>query len=168
MKDQSDVLKTAEILPDVIADVLLRIRADDASARCQLGNKYGCEPGDDAVAMLRAAREFRLSVVGVSFHVVPDAVAQIIDIVETCPSSCAAARFWYALYAGVRDREVHAATCKPICAAELQGSGAKDPAAFAAAIAKAHAVCDAGTALGFDMNTVDIGGGYVSCAEPGV
>ena len=52
------------------ADVLLRIRADDASARCQLGNKYGCEPGEDAVAMLRAAREFRLNVTGVSFHVV--------------------------------------------------------------------------------------------------
>lgn len=52
------------------ADVLLRIRADDASARCQLGNKYGCEPGDDAVAMLRAAREFRVNVIGVSFHVV--------------------------------------------------------------------------------------------------
>ena len=52
------------------ADVLLRIRADDTSARCQLGNKYGCEPGEDAVAMLRAAREFRLNVTGVSFHVV--------------------------------------------------------------------------------------------------
>ena len=49
----------------------------------------------------------------------------------------------------------------------LQGSGAKDPAAFAAAIAKARSVCDAGLALGFDMNTVDIGGGYVSCAAPG-
>jgi ornithine decarboxylase len=50
--------------------VLLRIRADDASARCQLGNKYGCEPGEDAVAMLRTAHEFRLNVTGVSFHVV--------------------------------------------------------------------------------------------------
>ena len=49
----------------------------------------------------------------------------------------------------------------------LQGSGAKDPAAFAAAIAKARSVCDAGLALGFDMNTVDIGGGYVSCGAPG-
>lgn len=48
-----------------------------------------------------------------------------------------------------------------------QGSGAKDPAAFAVAIAKARSVCDAGLALGFDMNTVDIGGGYISCAAPG-
>jgi ornithine decarboxylase len=59
------------MIPDMpSADVLLRIRADDASARCQLGNKYGCEPGEDAVAMLRAAREFQLNVTGVSFHVV--------------------------------------------------------------------------------------------------
>jgi diaminopimelate decarboxylase len=53
------------------------------------------------------------------------------------------------------------------CSLLLQGSGAKDPAAFAAAIAKARSVSDAGLALGFDMNTVDIGGGYISCAAPG-
>lgn len=50
----------------------------------------------------------------------------------------------------------------------LQGSGAKDPAAFAAAIAKARSVCDAGMAVGLEMNTVDIGGGYVSCGTAGV
>lgn len=49
----------------------------------------------------------------------------------------------------------------------LQGSGAKVPAAFATAIAKARTVCNAGAALGFDMRTLDIGGGYVSCGEPG-
>lgn len=53
------------------------------------------------------------------------------------------------------------------CTLSLQGSGAKDPSAFAVAIAKARIVCNAGAALGFEMRTVDIGGGYVSCGEPG-
>ena len=34
------------------ARALLRIRADDPAARCQLGNKYGAEP-EDAPALLK-------------------------------------------------------------------------------------------------------------------
>ena len=49
----------------------------------------------------------------------------------------------------------------------LQGSGAKNPAAFAAAIGAARRVCDAGVTLGFDMTTVDLGGGFVPCADAG-
>jgi len=48
--------------------VLLRIRADDASALCCLGTKYGCEPAD-AAAILAAAAALHTDVVGVSFHV---------------------------------------------------------------------------------------------------
>jgi ornithine decarboxylase len=47
---------------------LLRIRADDPAARCQLGNKYGAEH-DDVPRLLRAARALGLAVRGVSFHV---------------------------------------------------------------------------------------------------
>ena len=36
------------------ARVLLRIRADDPAARCQLGNKYGADPGD-ATALLKVS-----------------------------------------------------------------------------------------------------------------
>jgi diaminopimelate decarboxylase len=47
---------------------LLRIRADDTSALCCLGDKYGAEPAD-APALLVAAARLGIAVVGVSFHV---------------------------------------------------------------------------------------------------
>eukprot|EP01026_Neomeris_dumetosa_P078471 TRINITY_DN8490_c0_g1_i7.p1 TRINITY_DN8490_c0_g1~~TRINITY_DN8490_c0_g1_i7.p1 ORF type:complete len:865 (-),score=133.29 TRINITY_DN8490_c0_g1_i7:195-2789(-) len=49
-------------------NVLLRIRADDPSARCQLGNKYGAELNHTNLLLLEA-KELGLNVVGVSFHV---------------------------------------------------------------------------------------------------
>ena len=48
--------------------VLLRIRADDASALCCLGTKYGADPAD-AAAILSAAAALGVDIVGVSFHV---------------------------------------------------------------------------------------------------
>ncbi|PSR85824.1 ornithine decarboxylase [Coniella lustricola] len=42
------------------------------------------------------------------------------------------------------------------------GSGASDPAAFLKAVQDAHAVFQQGTALGFDMKTLDVGGGFCS------
>ena len=47
---------------------LLRLRADDPAARCQLGNKYGAERGD-VPALLAAAAALGVEVAGVSFHV---------------------------------------------------------------------------------------------------
>ena len=90
---------------------LLRLRADDQGARCQLGNKYGAEPGEAARVLLREARRLGVRVVGVSFHV---------------------------------------------------GSGASDPAAFAAAIGLAREAFDDGLALGFEMDLLDIGGGFAA------
>ena len=46
----SELAKLARWHPS--ARALLRIRADDPAARCQLGNKYGAEP-DDACALLK-------------------------------------------------------------------------------------------------------------------
>ena len=52
-----------------LPQVLLRIRADDASALCCLGSKYGADPGPAAAAALSAAAALGINVVGVSFHV---------------------------------------------------------------------------------------------------
>ena len=41
---ESELRKIAAMYP--AAQVLLRIRQDDPSARCQLGNKYGAEADD--------------------------------------------------------------------------------------------------------------------------
>lgn len=41
---ESELYKIAAVHP--AAQVLLRIRQDDPSARCQLGNKYGAEAHD--------------------------------------------------------------------------------------------------------------------------
>jgi ornithine decarboxylase len=48
--------------------VLLRIRADDPTARCNLGNKYGAEEEDWPVLLSMCSR-LSLDLVGISFHV---------------------------------------------------------------------------------------------------
>lgn len=48
--------------------MVLRIRADDPSARCQLGNKFGAEP-ETWKKLLNAAKQKGITVIGVSFHV---------------------------------------------------------------------------------------------------
>ena len=40
------------------------------------------------------------------------------------------------------------------------GSGAKNPAAFTAAVQSARRVFDLGLSLGFEMDTLDLGGGF--------
>jgi ornithine decarboxylase len=47
---------------------ILRIRADDPAARCNLGDKYGAEE-DEILPLLQAARALNLDVCGISFHV---------------------------------------------------------------------------------------------------
>jgi ornithine decarboxylase len=49
-------------------DLLLRIRADDPSARCNLGVKYGAEEHEWDV-LLFTARTLGFDVIGISFHV---------------------------------------------------------------------------------------------------
>ncbi|CAG9467596.1 unnamed protein product [Pedinophyceae sp. YPF-701] len=58
--------KVKEFYPDM--KMVLRIRADDPTARVQLGNKYGAEP-QVWRRLLAEARARGLEVVGVSFHV---------------------------------------------------------------------------------------------------
>jgi len=49
-------------------ELLLRIRADDPSARCTLGSKYGAEEYDWDLLLL-TARMLDLDIIGISFHV---------------------------------------------------------------------------------------------------
>lgn len=48
--------------------VILRIRADDPTARCQLGNKYGAEEFEWDELFI-SAKSYKLDLVGISFHV---------------------------------------------------------------------------------------------------
>jgi len=48
--------------------VILRIRADDPAARCNLGDKYGAEE-DEIMPLLQTARSLNLDLAGISFHV---------------------------------------------------------------------------------------------------
>jgi ornithine decarboxylase len=49
-------------------DVVMRIRADDPTARCALGNKYGAEE-DEWDNLLTMCSRLSLNLVGISFHV---------------------------------------------------------------------------------------------------
>ena len=63
-----ELQKIALEVQDASVDVILRIRADDPDARCNLGNKYGAEESDWHDLMNMCAR-LSLNLAGVSFHV---------------------------------------------------------------------------------------------------
>lgn len=107
--DNADELyKTSTLFPD--AELFLRIITDDSSSLCRLSSKFGA-PLDSTQGLLTLAKELKLNVVGVSFHV---------------------------------------------------GSGASDPQSFVQAVQDARVVFDQAATLGFDMKTLDVGGGF-SC-----
>ena len=64
--NEAELVKVAKLHPNV--GLVLRIRADDQAARCNLGDKYGAEE-DEIEPLLRAAKDLSLNVVGISFHV---------------------------------------------------------------------------------------------------
>jgi ornithine decarboxylase len=63
---ESELHKIKELFPE--SNLVLRIRADDPNARCQLGNKFGAE-SEDVAGLLQLAKNLSLTVVGISFHV---------------------------------------------------------------------------------------------------
>ena len=66
-----ELKKLAKVFEDETVlkpELLLRIRADDPSARCNLGVKYGAEEHEWDV-LLFTARALGLDVIGISFHV---------------------------------------------------------------------------------------------------
>lgn len=63
---EAELLKLRKWYPD--ARVLLRIRADDPTARCQLGNKFGAEEFEWE-SLFIAAQRHGIPVDGISFHV---------------------------------------------------------------------------------------------------
>ena len=108
---EAELVKCAALLPG--AQMVLRLRADDPSAQCGLGSKYGAE-SYEVEGLLRKAQELGLHVEGVSFHV---------------------------------------------------GSGARDPRAYALAIAAARAAFDEAAALGLPpLTLLDLGGGFSGAA----
>lgn len=63
---ESELLKMALLHPK--CKILIRIRADDPTARHPLGNKFGCDMMH-VPYLLGLAKELKLQVVGVAFHV---------------------------------------------------------------------------------------------------
>jgi ornithine decarboxylase len=68
LKKIARVFETSGNHCDLRPELLLRIRADDPSARCNLGVKYGAEEPDWEI-LLFTAKMLGLDVIGVSFHV---------------------------------------------------------------------------------------------------
>ena len=63
---EAELFKIAKHHPH--AACVLRIRADDVAARCNLGDKYGAEE-DEWAPLLACAKQLGLDVCGISFHV---------------------------------------------------------------------------------------------------
>lgn len=64
---EDELFKVAAACPR--AHLVLRIRADDATAEVPLGNKFGADAEVEAHALLASADRLGLRVVGVAFHV---------------------------------------------------------------------------------------------------
>jgi ornithine decarboxylase len=49
--------------------LVLRIRYSSDKAKYKLGKKFGCRPNDEAIELLKLAKNHNLNVVGLSFHI---------------------------------------------------------------------------------------------------
>lgn len=92
------------------AEVVLRIRFDASSSIINLGLKFGCDPDTEALDFIRACKEMKMNLVGISFHV---------------------------------------------------GSGTLDHEIFEHALAKVRELFEHAKGVEFDLNFVDIGGGFI-------
>jgi len=64
--NENELRKIKQHFPE--AELVLRIKVDDSKSLCKFGTKFGAEPAD-TMCLLRAAKQLKLNVVGVSFHV---------------------------------------------------------------------------------------------------
>lgn len=48
---------------------MIRIRCDAKNSQCDLGLKFGCEPDEEAVRLIRLTMDLGLTLHGFSFHV---------------------------------------------------------------------------------------------------
>ncbi|KAJ5435620.1 Mitochondrial 2-oxoadipate and 2-oxoglutarate transporter [Penicillium cf. griseofulvum] len=112
-------------------ELLLRIYVQDHTAKVALGEKFGA-PIEIARTLLEYARELGLKIVGVSFH--------IGMVLFPC---IVVSSFWLQFNKRMVPR-----------------SGASDPNAFVTAVQHAKCVFDDAKSLGFDMQILDIGGGF--------
>lgn len=155
----AELIKLARFAPG--ARALLRIRADDPGARCQLGNKYGAEVRsgfEECLGMLgtaarQAANSKRVQLPSCSIR------CFTIPATEAAPSPASSPPMqvheWEPLLLAARSLGVVVQGV-----AFHVGSGATHPAAFSHAIELARRAWDLGTATGFDMKVLDIGGGF--------
>ncbi|KAL6257017.1 hypothetical protein P5V15_011953 [Pogonomyrmex californicus] len=62
-----ELLKIKEFYPE--AKIIIRIRCDSKNSECDLGLKFGCEPDEEAVRLIRLTLDLGLTLHGFSFHV---------------------------------------------------------------------------------------------------
>ena len=56
-------------VPPSASRIIIRIRCDANATDVSLGQKFGCDPGDEAVRLIRGCRDLGLELHGFSFHV---------------------------------------------------------------------------------------------------
>ncbi|XP_032673355.1 ornithine decarboxylase 2-like [Odontomachus brunneus] len=64
---EAELFKIKDIFPD--AKIVIRIRCDAKVTQVVLGLKFGCEPNDEAVHLIRLTKDLGLNLYGFSFHV---------------------------------------------------------------------------------------------------
>ncbi|XP_058789933.1 ornithine decarboxylase 2-like [Phymastichus coffea] len=62
-----ELRKIKELYPE--AKIIIRFRNDAAVSDVYLGTKFGCDPGEEAVRLIRGCRDLGLELHGFSFHV---------------------------------------------------------------------------------------------------
>ena len=159
---ESELDKIAEHHPEV--GLVLRIRADDKAARCNLGDKVRSRSRPPHPC---AALSCPCSCVA-SASAAP-AGSQTQPLRWRLPPRSACAQYgaeeqeWEPLLRGAKARGLEV-----VGISFHVGSGATNPAAFPVAVAKARQAFDAALALGFDMRVLDLGGGFSGNLSGGV
>lgn len=155
---ESELHKIAALHPGF--KLVLRIRADDPDARVPLGLKYGCLP-EEAAGLLATAQSLGLNVVGVSFH-----VGSACKNLAAYSGAIEKARM-------VRTASAPACACNavlhlPPCDAVAGAAAAHHClllhhrlfSPFLARLPSSPQIFDTATAMGYEMELLDIGGGF--------
>ncbi|XP_043260342.1 ornithine decarboxylase 2-like isoform X1 [Colletes gigas] len=64
---ESEILKMKDLFPE--AKIVIRIRCDAKVTQVCFGTKFGCDPNEEAVRLIRLTRSLGLTLHGFSFHV---------------------------------------------------------------------------------------------------
>ncbi|KFB49766.1 AGAP011806-PA-like protein [Anopheles sinensis] len=141
------------------AQLVLRMRHDSLKVIRVLGKKFGCDPVNEAPALLRKAARLRMNVVGISFHVGSDCEEHEVyyDAVKMARNL-----FDYAKSIGYELNLLDIGGGFPgdLGISFHVGSDCEEHEVYYDAVKVSRDLFDFAKSIGYEMSLLDIGGGF--------